>query len=371
MKILHGRAFLDGVIRNDVRIEIADGLIQSVEQRPGGTHRGVVSAGFIDLHVHGAAGRDFMDGSPEADLEIAQAHARWGTTAMVATTLSGSRADVAAAVRAAVEARGRDRGNGARIVGMHLEGPYIAPGHAGAQDPGSIRPPDEREFGEWIDAADGLPLIATVAPEIDGVVRLIHEFSGRVLFSVGHTGATYEEAVAAFEAGASHSTHLFNAMTGIHHRAPGAVGAVMSTPEVTAELIADGKHIHPAVLRIAALSLSGRSVLVTDAMRACGGGEGTYRLYGHQVDVRDGAARLADGTLAGSVLTMRDAVRNMVELCALPLEIALPMATSVPARVLGIDAQCGTIAPGRRADLVMLDERLEVERVWIGGEEVK
>lgn len=370
MNVLHGRAWVDGAIHDGVRIEVSDGVVQSVERERGGRGQGVLVPGFVDLHVHGAAGADFMDGSAEGAAKIALEHARTGTTCLAATTLSASRGDVRAAIAAAIEARRPGGPVRARIAGIHLEGPYIDPQFAGAQDRDSIRAPAHDELDEWLSAAADLPVIATVAPNVPGVLELIRRYSHRVLFSIGHTGASFEEAIAGLDAGARHSTHLFNAMTGLHHRNPGVVGAVLSRPDVTAELIADGRHLHPAILRIAAEALRGRGALITDAMRACGAPEGTYRLYGYDVEVRDGAARLSSGALAGSVLTMEGAVRNMVELCAIPLESVIPMATEVPARILGIERECGTIAPGRRADLVLLGDRLEVQRVWVGGREV-
>ncbi|HKO58277.1 MAG TPA: amidohydrolase family protein, partial [Thermoanaerobaculia bacterium] len=195
-------------------------------------------------------------------------------------------------------------------------------------------------------------------------------FRGRITFSIGHTAADYGDAVAALEWGASHFTHLFNAMSGLHHREPGVVGAALVSADATAELIADGIHVHPAVLRIAARAMPHRVALVTDAMRACGLPDGQYKLYGYDVTVADGAARLANGTLAGSVLTMSGAVRNMVELAGMPIESVIPLATEVPARILGVADRKGKLESGYDADVVLLNEKLGIDRVFARGEEL-
>lgn len=376
MKVIEGRAWIDGSVRDRARIVIEDGRFTDVDAGPPVEHGGAASSllipGMIDLHVHGADGADFMDADPDAIRRICRAHARHGTTALAATTLSGTRERITAAIRAASAASGESdvAATGAKVVAIHLEGPYIDTSHAGAQDRNSIREPRHAEVEEWTRAAGDLPVIMTVAPEMAGVMELMRRWKRRIMFSVGHTGADFATASLAFTTGAVHATHLFNAMTGLHHRAPGVVGAVLSLPDVTAELIADGRHLHPAVLRVAARALEGRAILVTDAMRACGMPDGAYRLYDYEVQVSDGAARLADGTLAGSVLTMSQAICNMIELAALPLESVIPMATSIPARRLGLARESGRIAPGFRADLVQLGSRCQVERVWIGGEEL-
>lgn len=370
MKTIEGRAFVDGEIRDDVRITVDDDVIADVDsgaRSSAGLGEGLLVPGFVDLHVHGGDGADFMDADEEAARRICAVHAQHGTTSLAATTLSGSRQHISAAVQTAraVAAQG---GNGARIAAIHLEGPYIDADHAGAQDRASIREASPRELTEWLEAAGDLPLLMTIAPETRGAMALIRSFRDRIRFSIGHTAADYATAAAAIGAGVVHATHLFNAMPGLHHRHPGVIGAIATHPDVTAELIADGHHLHPSVLRMAAMLLRDRAVLVTDAMRACGREEGTWRLYEHEVQVRDGAARLKDGTLAGSVLTMARAVCNMVELAAVPLEMVIPMASAVPARALGLD--CGRIARGKRADLVLLGPRWEVRRVWVAGREI-
>jgi len=369
---IFGRAFVGGALREGTLIAIDDGRITDVRDAaypPPGSDvaEGVIVPGFIDIHVHGGNGADFMDATPDAVSRVTRFHATEGTTALAATTLSASRQHLHEAVTTIARS---SRGVGAAICGIHLEGPYISVARAGAQDAGSIRPAEIGELAALLAEGPHLRWMMTVAPEIEGVRALIEHFRDRILFSIGHTAADYADCVAALQWGASHFTHLFNAMTGLEHRKPGAVGAALTSVDATAELIADGIHVHPAVLRIAALAMPHRIALVTDAVRACGMPDGTYKLYEHEITVADGAARLADGTLAGSVLTMRCAVQNMVELAGLPLELVLPLATEVPARILGIGDRKGKLAPGYDADIVVLTDRFEIAATYLRGERV-
>lgn len=372
MKHLHGRAFVDGAIRDDILVSIEDGVLVDVDQTtrvPADAERvrGLLVPGFIDVHVHGGDGADFMDAHDEATTRILAFHARHGTTALAATTLSASRGDLGNAVESIARASWE---NGAEIVAIHLEGPFINPERAGAQDRGSIRAADIHELAALIAEAPRMRWLVTLAPEIDGARALVEHFRERVLFAIGHTSADHALAVAALEWGASHFTHLYNAMTGLHHRDPGVVGTALTSVDATAELIADGVHVHPAALRVAVAAMPHRIALITDAMRACGLADGTYKLYDYDVTVADGAARLRDGTLAGSVLTMGSAVKNMVELAGLPIETVIPLATEVPARIAAASDRKGKIELRYDADLVLLGETLEVERVWVRGHEL-
>jgi N-acetylglucosamine-6-phosphate deacetylase len=374
---LYGRAFLGGAIEPGALVTIRDGAlaVEPAARPPARAERvaGIIVPGFLDLHVHGGDGADFMDADERANGRIVRFHARHGTTAVAATTLSASPGDLAAAVAAiARSARVPTEGQteGAEICAIHLEGPYISRERAGAQDPASIRPPDLEEVAALLAHAPRMKWRMTVAPEVAGVCALVERYREQITFAIGHTAADYAQAVAALTWGASHFTHLFNAMSGLHHREPGVAGAALTAASATAELIADGLHVHPAVLRLAAQAMPRRIALVTDAMRACGLGDGSYRLYRHEVTVGGGAARLPDGTLAGSLLTMDRAVRNMVELAGLPLAAVLPLATEVPARVLGVADRKGKLAGGYDADVVVLSPRLAVERVFVRGREV-
>lgn len=374
-RLLFGRAWLKGRAVDDVLITVADGRIADLVESahcPQGADRldDLLVPGFIDIHVHGAAGCDFMDGSVEACKAVLQHHARHGTTAVAATTLSASQPDLLRAVRAIADCSAELAAGTAEVCAIHLEGPYINPARAGAQAAASIRPGSIHEVTELMALAPNLAWIITVAPEVDGVRALIEHFARRVVFSIGHTAADYGQTVAALDWGASHFTHLFNAMPPFHHRNPGPIGAAFVSTEATAELIADGIHLHPAALRIATQAMAGRVTLVTDAIRACGMPDGNYTLYDQQITLAEGVARLADGTLAGSVLTMMDAVRNMVELAGVPLDAVLPLATEVPAHVIGVSATKGRIEIGYDADLVAITPKLDVSTVFVRGEEI-
>ncbi|MGZ7078451.1 MAG: N-acetylglucosamine-6-phosphate deacetylase [Thermoanaerobaculia bacterium] len=372
---IHGRAFVRGTIQDDTLVTLRAGVIAEVVQvspRPSTAERadGIIVPGFIDLHIHGGDGADFMDADAAANARILAFHARNGTTALAATTLSGSPRDLHHAVAAITQTR-RAAPPGAQICAIHLEGPYINLHRAGAQDRPSIRPADIQEIAALLEEAPPkFRWIITLAPEIAGAQALIEHYRSRILFSIGHTSADYSEAVAALEWGASHFTHLFNAMTGMHHREPGVVGAALVSTDATAELIADGIHVHPAVLRIATMAMPNRIALVTDAIRACGLADGKYKLYDSEVTVADGAARLSTGTLAGSMLTMARAVQNMVELAGLPVHTVIPLATEVPSRILGVADRRGKLEAGYDGDVVVLSPKFAVERVFVAGEPI-
>jgi len=375
-KHLHGRAYVRGSIQDDTLVTISgSGIVDAMQTTdvPAGAERTqcLIVPGFIDCHIHGGDGADFMDADDASNARILSFHARNGTTALAATTLSGSVQDLHDAVVAIARAAQAER-RGAEICAIHLEGPYISADRAGAQDRSSIRSADIQEIGALLSEAPKLRWMMTLAPEVAGARALMEHFRGRITFSIGHTAADYGDAVAALEWGASHFTHLFNAMTGMHHREPGVVGAALLSLEATAELVADGIHVHPAVLHIATRMMPHRIALVTDAMRACGLPDGTYKLYGYDVIVAEGAARLAGGgALAGSVLTMAGAVRNMVELAGMPIESVIPLASEVPARILGIADRKGKIDGGYDADLVLLNDKLGIDRVFVRGMEMQ
>jgi N-acetylglucosamine-6-phosphate deacetylase len=372
-RILHGRAFVDGDVRDGVTVRFDGGRIAEVRvgvAAPAGAEqvRGVLAPGFVDLHVHGGAGADFMDGSVEAARRVCAFHARHGTVALAATTLSASRAAVTAAVVAAAAVAAAPRPGEARVAGIHLEGPYLNPAKAGAQDPAALRAADVAEVEEWLAAAGAVPVAMTVAPEVPGVLELIATLGHRVAFSLGHSEASEELALRALARGARRFTHLFNAMPPLHHRKPGLVGAAFASA-VTVELIADGSHVHPLLLAACARLMPFRVALVTDAMRAAGMPDGRYRLARLEVEVRDGTARLPSGALAGSLLTMAGAVRTMVREAGLPLARVLPLASSVPGRALGLSSR-GAIAAGAGADLVEREEELRATRGWIESVEM-
>lgn len=324
-----------------------------------------VTPGFVDLHVHGGGGASFDTGTANAADVVAAAHLTHGTTSMAASLVTDTPDRMADAVREL--ALLVDDG---RIAGVHLEGPWLSPRRSGAHQPGALTHPTPAAVDDLLTAGDGAVRMVTLAPELPGGVDAVRRLDDAgVLVAIGHTDATYDEARAAIDAGARLGTHLFNAMRPLHHRDPGPVGALLDAP-VDVELIADGVHLHPAVLRTVFAAKPGRCILVTDAMAAAGGPDGDYRLGPMAIEVRDGVARLADhsgdGAIAGSTLTMDAAVRFAVHTAGLPLLDVVHAASTAPAAAWGLD-DVGAIEAGRRADLVVLDDRLEVLRVMRAG----
>ena len=322
--------------------------------------------GLIDLHMHGGGGHS-VAASPEGMEKAVAFHRHHGTTATLVSLMTAPVDDLAEQLTwAAALAR---RGPTARgdVLGSHLEGPFLSPRRSGAQNAAHMIEPDRHVLDRLAAAADGTLRMVTLAPELEGALPLIAGLRRQgVIVAMGHSDATYEQATAAIHAGANHATHLFNAMPTLHHRAPGLIGAALEAG-LPCELINDGHHLHPAVVGLVARLIS-CPVLITDAMEAAGVGDGTFVLGDQEVRVHQGEARLArTDSLAGSTLTMAEAVRRAVIDSGLTLAAASAAASINPARVLGADAQLGSIAPGRRADLVVLDDDLQVTAVMAGG----
>jgi N-acetylglucosamine-6-phosphate deacetylase len=324
---------------------------------------GVLAPGFIDLHLHGAAGHDTMDASPRGLAAMAAHAASHGTTAFLATTVCAPEAELLQAIG---NVAGHDAGDGARVLGVHLEGPYLNHDYAGAQSTEAMVRPDLDQAVRLVTAYPGCVRRVTLAPELPGALELagwLHRQN--ILVSAGHTGADYEQMLAAHAAGVRAVTHLFNAMRGLHHREPGAVGAALLSGKYWCELIIDGHHLHPDVAHFVCQRWPERVFLATDAVRGCGLAAGSYRLGPRQVYVEQGAAFLPGGVLAGSVLTMDQAVRNAVGM-GLTLGQAVDLASGVPARALGCP-HSGRLAAGAVADLVLLSPELGVEATFVGG----
>jgi N-acetylglucosamine-6-phosphate deacetylase len=327
-----------------------------------------LAPGFIDLHVHGGGGAQV---GPDARgvAEVAAFHARHGTTGLLATTVPGPEATLVETVRAVAAVARRPSGEAAQVLGCHLEGPFVSPERPGALDVRHLRAPDPAELWRLLDAGGGSVQMIAIAPELPGALDLIATAAAEgVVVALGHTDASYAEATAGFHRGARAATHLVNGMRPFHHRDPGPAGAALAAPRVTAEIIADGVHVHPAALRLAhAAKGPDRLALITDAMQAAGLEDGDYLLGEQTVTVTGGEARTASGSLAGSTLTMDRAVRVCVEEAGIPVIDALQMASATPAELLGIGAVSGRIGPGADASLVVLDEHLTAIGTMVCG----
>jgi len=371
-QLISGKAIIveKGKIREIVnKEELSTATLKEVEVIEGKDK--FVVPGYIDIHVHGGGGSDIMDGDYEAINQVAISHSRFGTTAFLPTTMTMAKDKIIKSLRSICEAAKKGTA-GAEILGIHMEGPYINPKKKGAQKEEDIKKISLEEFLEFNQASGNLIRLVTIAPEMPGAIGLIkYLYKQGIIASVGHSNATYVQTQAGIQAGLSHVTHTFNAMRKLHHREPGVVGAALTSPELTVEVIADGIHIHPIVLKILTKIKEGEKiVLITDAMRAAGLKDGTYDLGGQEVIVAKGQARLKDGTLAGSVLTMDKAVRNLVTKVEVSLMKAVQMASFNPARSIGIDDKKGSLEPGKDADIVILNKNLETELTMVAGKVV-
>lgn len=323
-----------------------------------------VVPGFVDVHIHGCAGADTCDATREAQEAMAAFLLAHGVTSFCPTTMTTSRETIQAALLAAKDMMDHPMEGGARVVGVNMEGPFIAKERKGAQKEEDILPPDFPLFQRFYEESGGIVRLVDVAPEQPGGLDFVEKASQLCTVSIAHTTADYDQAKAAFDKGVTHATHLFNAMSGLHHRKPGVVGAVFDDSRVRGELICDGFHIHPAVLRAAFRLLGDRALIVSDSMRANGMPEGeAFDLGGQMVTVHQGKALLPDGTIAGSVTNLHQEIKNLVSF-GVPFEQAVKAATLLPARAIGLDGEIGSIAPGKRADLVVLDENLDIAAVY-------
>lgn len=323
-----------------------------------------VVPGFVDVHIHGCAGADTCDATREALEAMAAFLLAHGVTSFCPTTMTTSRETIQAALLAAKDMMDHPMEVGARVVGVNMEGPFIAKERKGAQKEEDILPPDFPLFQRFYEESGGIVRLVDVAPEQPGGLDFVEKASQLCTVSIAHTTADYDQAKAAFDKGVTHATHLFNAMSGLHHRKPGVVGAVFDDSRVRGELICDGFHIHPAVLRAAFRLLGDRALIVSDSMRANGMPEGeAFDLGGQMVTVHQGKALLPDGTIAGSVTNLHQEIKNLVSF-GVPFEQAVKAATLLPARAIGLDGEIGSIAPGKRADLVVLDENLDIAAVY-------
>ncbi len=327
-----------------------------------------VVPGFIDLHVHGGGGFSLAT----HDAAEIESYAHWvvstGVTSILATICAADLEEGLQFVRSAAHAGGAI-GGGANLLGVSLEGPFVNPDRRGALPSTWLTAPDPRSFDGLMQAADGGLRMITLAPELPGAAQVLRTAVNRgVVVSVGHTDAGYDAARKAFASGASHVTHAFNAMRPFHHREPGPVGAAIESESVTVEVVADGVHLHPATVGMLLRALGPQRIaLVTDGVTPAGLAEGSFRLGGQEARLTGGRVLLPDGTIAGGAATMDQLVRNVVDWGFADLSAALCMASTAPARVLGLSAGKGQIAPGSDADLVALDGDLAVTHTWVGG----
>ena len=330
----------------------------------------IVLPGFIDQHIHGAGGSDGMDGTVEDIAVIANTVAAEGTTSFLVTTMTQSVENITKAMQAVKAYREADSKQGAKVVGIHLEGPFIAAAHKGAQPLEYVATPDVAVFDAYNQASGNAIKIVTLAPEVEGAETLIQHLSDiGVVPSIGHTGAKYADIVKAIAAGAKDVTHTYNAQSALHHREIGTVGSAMLCEELNCELIADTIHVSvPAMKLLIKNKAADKLTLITDAMRAKGIPDGVSELGGQVVYVKNGEARLEDGTLAGSVLRMNRAIQNVVEKVGVPFTQAVDYATINPAKTLGIDNEAGSIKVGKNADFVVLNDSYDVLMTVRGGE---
>lgn len=376
-----GRAFTPSGEIHDAAIVFRDGVIEAVAPRenvvlPESTREivakeRIAAPGFIDVHIHGAGGRDVMEGTNEAMRKIATTIGARGTTSFVATTVT---ADPHAIIRSSEGIAGyialqhKDTVAGAEVLGIHFEGPFISPVRRGVHPPEFLRLPSADLLAQFITAAKGRAQILTLAPELLGAMPCIEAArKAGMVVAIGHTDATYEQARAAIARGAHHAVHVYNAMRPFSHRDSGVIGAVLTTPEVTAELIADGVHVDEAAMRLLLQAKgAGGMILVSDGISATGMPDGKYMLGTLEVTVSGGVCLNAEGKLAGSTLTLDRALRNIVNL-GTPLVDALRMLTLNPATLLGLEFKKGSLRCGADADVLLLDESLQVAKVWTRG----
>ena len=328
-----------------------------------------VIPGLIDIHTHGNSGADFSDGSDEGLRTMAAFLAKNGVTGFAPASMTLPYEVLDRAYQTAARLY-RDAPEGcARLLGINMEGPFFSEKKKGAQNAAYLRNPDFEAFKTLYDNCGGLIRLVDLAPELPGAVDFARRAAEFCTVSVAHTDASYEEAAAIYAAGATHLTHLYNAMPSIHHRKPGVIGAASENGGVFAELICDGQHVHQSAVRMAFKLFPGRICLISDALRCCGMPDGEYELGGQAVFLQGGVARLADGTIAGSAATLYDCLHKAIEF-GIPVEEAVLSATLNPARQLGCADRCGSIAPGKAADFLVCDAALNCKAVYLGGKKL-
>ena len=328
-----------------------------------------VIPGLVDMHIHGYLGEDASDGKLEGIKTMAEGVAKNGVTSFLPTTMTVSYNELRVAfeqIRTAMRLSSAPDWQGAQVLGVNAEGPFINPSKKGAQAGENIRKGDAAFLQEYLD----IIRVFTIAPEMPGNMDCIREMAGKCLISMGHTGANYDQAIAAFDAGVGHVTHLFNAQTPLLHRDPGVVGAALTEDRVSCELIADTFHVHRRLFSLVTRMKGDNLVLITDCTRAGGLADGEYTLGGQPIFVKGIECRLADGTIAGSVLKLNEAVRNLLDNTDWPIWRAVNAASLTPARRIGVADRKGSLEAGKDADIAICDERFNISRTILGGRDI-
>lgn len=325
-----------------------------------------VIPGLIDIHTHGNSGADFSDGNAEDDLRMSRFFAANGITSFCPASMTFPYDVLRDAFAAGKNVADNRPADGARLIGINMEGPFFCEKKKGAQNGAYLRNPDFDAFKTLYEECDGLIRLVDLAPELPGAVEFTEKAKELCTVSVAHTDAAYEEAAAVFAAGSRHLTHLYNAMPGIHHRKPGVIGAASEKEEVVAELICDGLHVHPSAVRMAFRLFPERICLISDSLRCTGMPDGCYPFGGQTVELKNSECRLPDGTLAGSTATLYQCMLNAVKF-GIPKETAIRAATIIPAREIGKDHLIGSISIGKYADFILCDDALERKEVFING----
>ena len=358
---------VDITVRKGRITQIGHDLVAPAQHEIFDTGGRILIPGLIDVHVHGAGGGDTSDGAAEALRTMSTTLARLGTTSFLATAMIRREEDNRH-LEIAGEYAGKDLG-GANLIGLHLEGPFISREKRGGIPPAGIETPSVEVLNELIKTTKGTLKMMTIAPEVDGALDVIRELVNRgVVASFGHSNANYEETKAGLAAGISHVTHIFNTMRPLHHRDPGPVPAIFEQPDVTVQVICDGIHLHEKMVRYIYRQFGDeRCICITDSMRATGLPEGRYVYYGKEYESRGGTARYLDGTLIGTTYSLHQMMLNFLDFTDCSLEAAVSATASNPAKVLGIDDRKGTLAVGKDADLVVLDQDRSVWAAIIGG----
>lgn len=348
---------ITGVYEN-IKDGLLDGLIIDADGK-------YLCPGFIDVHFHGALGMDTMDAESVSFNGLSKYCAQHGVTSFYPTTWAAPQVTIMK-VLTALKSLSKQL-SGAQIPGIHLEGPYLSNAFSGAQEIKMMAIPQEKEYQAWFET--GMVKLVTCAPELPGASELIQAAIRRgIRVSIGHSGATFDEVQRAADLGVTMATHLFNGMRGLHHREPGTVGGILDDHRLFVQVICDGVHLHPAIIRLAqVIKSSQRTILITDSIIGAGLGDGVFENNGNEIVITDGIARTKTGGLAGSTLSMDRAISNMMAFTGLPLESIIPMATSTPAEAMGIADRKGRIAPGFDADVVIMDKDLKIERTFVGG----